>query len=97
MNLQRTSKGSCGSSFSGLLLAEVEIQVKGGTSLHKTFREYNLVFKGLINGPETNSAAVVDQAAITTFPLGMYLFLIPAARMSVVASGISQVLLYLLN
>ena len=48
MNLQRTSKGSCGSSFSGQLLAEVEIQVKeGGTSLHKTFREINLVFKGL--------------------------------------------------
>ena len=29
--------------------AEVEIQVKEvGTSLNKTFREYNLVFKGLI-------------------------------------------------
>ena len=48
MNLQRTSKGSCGSSFSGQLLAEVEIQVKeGGTSLHKTFRKINLVFKQL--------------------------------------------------
>ena len=44
MNLQRTSEGSCGSSFSGQLPAEVEIQVKeGGTSLHKTFREINLV------------------------------------------------------
>ena len=48
MNLQRTSEGSCGSSFSGYLLAEVEIQVQeGGTSLNKTFRGYNLVFKGL--------------------------------------------------
>ena len=43
MNLQRTSEGSCGSSFLGKFLAEVEIQVKeGGTSLNKTFREYNL-------------------------------------------------------
>ena len=50
VNLQRTPKGSCGSSFSGQLLAEVEIRVKeGGTSLHKTFRKMNLVFKGLIN------------------------------------------------
>ena len=56
-------------------MAEAEIQVKeGGTSLNNTFREYNLVFKWLINGPETNSAAVVDQAAITTFPLGMYFY-----------------------
>ena len=48
MNLPRTSEGSYGSSFSGKLPAEVEIQVKeGGTSLNKTFMEYNLVFKGL--------------------------------------------------
>ena len=40
---------------------------------------------------------MVDQAAITTIPLGMYLFLVLVACMSVVASGISQVLLYLLN
>ena len=35
----------------------VEIQVKeGGTNLNKTFREYNLVFKGLVfKGVETNS------------------------------------------
>ena len=51
VNLQRTSEGGCESSFSGLLLAEVEIQVKEGrTSLNKTFREYNLVFKGLMVG-----------------------------------------------
>ena len=40
MNLQKTSEGSCVSSFSGLLPAEVEIQVKeGGTGLQKTIRE----------------------------------------------------------
>ena len=45
MDLQKTSEGSCGSSFS----AEVEIQVKErGTGLHKTIREINLVCKGLI-------------------------------------------------
>ena len=49
INLQRTSEGSCGSSFLGQLLAEVEIQMKeGGTGLHKTIREYNLVFKELM-------------------------------------------------
>ena len=49
MNLQKTSEGSCESSFLGSLLAEVEMQVKeGGTSLNKTFREYSLVLKGLI-------------------------------------------------
>ena len=48
MNLQKTSEGSCGSSFSGQLPAEVEIQVKeGGTGLHETIREINLVYKGL--------------------------------------------------
>ena len=48
MNLQELLKEADGSSFSGQLLAEVEIQVKeGGTSLHKTFREINLVFKRL--------------------------------------------------
>ena len=47
-NLQRTSEGSCVSSLSGQLLAEVEIQVKeGGTSINKIFRKYNLVFKRL--------------------------------------------------
>ena len=30
----------------------------------------------MVNGPETNSAAVVDQAAITTFPLGMVFLLL---------------------
>ena len=49
MNQEKTSEGSRGSSFSGKLLAEVEIQVKeGGTGLHKTIREINLVYKGLI-------------------------------------------------
>ena len=48
VNLQRASEGSCGCS-SAYLLAEVEIKVKeGGTSLNKTFREYNLVFKGIL-------------------------------------------------
>ena len=28
----------------------------------------------MVNGPETNSAAVVDQAVITTFPLSMYFY-----------------------
>ena len=36
---EKTSEGSCGSSF---FLAEVELQVKeGGTSLNKTFRGCN--------------------------------------------------------
>ena len=49
MNLHKTSEGSCGSSFSAQLLVEMEIQVKeGGISLHKTIREINLVYKGLI-------------------------------------------------
>ena len=48
MNLHKTSEGSCGSSFSGYLLVEVETQVKeGGTGLHKIIREINLVYKGL--------------------------------------------------
>ena len=58
MNLQETSEGSCGSSFSGQLPAEVEIQVKeGGTSPHKTIREINLVYKGLkmVTGQAPNS------------------------------------------
>ena len=46
MNLQRTCKGSCGSSFPGQLQAEVEMWVKeGGSSLHKTFRKINLEHK----------------------------------------------------
>ena len=45
MNLQKSSEGSCGSSFLG---QEVEIRVKeGGTGLHKTIRKINLVYKGL--------------------------------------------------
>ena len=59
MNLQRTPKGSCGSSFSGQLLAEVEIRVnEGGTSLHKTFRKINLVFKGI---------RLVEQTTLASF------------------------------
>ena len=65
------------------------------TSLRNALSVFGM--ESSINGPETNPAAVVDQAAITTLPLGMYLFLIPAACISVVVSGISQVLLYLLN
>ena len=43
-----TPKGSCQLSFSGQLLAEVEIRMKeGGTSLHKTFEKINVVFKGI--------------------------------------------------
>ena len=49
MNLQRTSEGSYGSSFSGQFPAEVEIQMKEGvTSLNKISSKYNLVYKGLI-------------------------------------------------
>ena len=65
MNLQITSEGSCGSSFLGYLLAEVEIQVnEGGTSLNKTHRKYNLLFKGLNCGSET--ACIFTLALLTT-------------------------------
>ena len=77
-----------------MMLLVVTSSIGKSTSLRNALSVFGM--ESSINGLETNPASVVDQAAITTLPLGMYLFLIPSC-MSVVASGISQVLLYLLN
>ena len=50
MNLQKTSEGSCGSSFLGLTPGRSGNE--GGTGLRKISREINLVYKGLIKGLE---------------------------------------------
>ena len=67
------------------------------TSLRNALSVFGMEFS--INGPETNPAAVVDQAAITTLPLGTYLLLISTFCLSVCGSFMNflEALLYLLN
>ena len=70
---KKISEGSCGSSFSGSLLAEVEIQVKeGGTSLHNTFRGINLPFKGLKTKRETFTFTIAYKLQILDCSFSFY-------------------------